>query len=217
MNINININITMSIPISSSHEYRLKILGEAGKVYSDSGKFFDSIMSIRDINLTELGFDTIDSINIDILNTKIRDFMSSDEYTNKKFVKYNKLKTYIEFKNFIEKLNLPEEIKSIKVRSEYQKEVVCHFITTRWEQYIEGSHERLSIALHALTTNLTLREKETYANNIPLADIYEIENRCKPKLLKSPLKFKLKLELGGSIRKRKYNSRRRPHRRTSRK
>ena len=210
----------MSIPISSSYDYRLQILGEAGNyVYSQSGEFFDSIMSILDINLTELGFDvsdTIDSINITTLNQKSIAFMTYDKYKKSKLKEYDKLGTYIRLKNLIEKLNLPEEIKSIKDRSEYQKAVLYHFIITRWEQYINGSNERLFNSINALNIRLTPHEKETYANNIPLKVIIEIEDKCKTNL---KFKFRLnsELELGGSIRKRKYNSRRRIRRRTARK
>jgi len=74
--------------------------------------------------LTELGFDvsdTIDSINNITLNKKSIEFMTSDKYNKSKLTEYDKLGTYIRLKNLIEKLNLPEEIKSIKDRSEYQK------------------------------------------------------------------------------------------------
>ena len=214
----------MSIPISSPYHYRLQILAEAGNyVYSQSGEFFDSIRSISDIDLTELGFGgerSIDDITVKDVAIKISDLLTD---TSKKIKKstleqYDKLKKYIQLKDLIEKLNLPEEVKSIKDRddrddrAEYQKAVLYHFIITRWEQYINGSNERLVNSINALNIRLTPREKETYANNIQWKVINEIEDKCKTNL---KFKFGLNSELGGSIRKRKYNSRRRPSRKSS--
>jgi hypothetical protein len=198
----------MSISISPYH-YRLQILGEAeNSVYSESGQFFDSIRSIPDIDLTKLGVgDTIDSIEIQTVTRKIQDLINDSSIKLDKSIveQYDKLKTYIRLKNLIGKLNLPEEVKSIEDRDEYQKEVLYHFIITRWEQYINGSNELLDKSINELNTLLTRNEKYIHANNIPWKVINEIENRCK-----TNLRFKLKLnsELGGSIRKRKYNSRR---------
>lgn len=206
----------MSIPISSPYHYRLQILNEADKsVYVQSGVFCESIRSISDIDLTELGFDvsdTIDSINITTLNQKSTEFMTCAEYKKSKLKEYDKLGTYIRLKNLIEKLNLPEEVKSIKVRAEYQKAVLYHFIITRWEQYINGSNERLVNSINELNTLLTYNDKYTYVSNIPWELINEIEDKCKTNL---KFKFGLNSELGGSIRKRKYNSRRRPSRKSS--
>ena len=224
----------MSIEKSSYH-YRLQILNEADKsVYVQSGDFFDSIRSISDIDLTNLGFGgkgSIDNITVKEVTKKIGD-LGTD--TSKKFTKskstleqYDKLKKYIQLKDRIGNLNLPEEVKSIEDRDEYQKAVLYHLIITRWEQYINGKNERLVNSINELNTLLTYNDKYTYVSNIPWEVINEIENMCKTNLR---FKLKLELDLGGSTRKRKSSAstrrrpsrkssaiKRRPHRRTSRK
>jgi hypothetical protein len=228
----------------SLSKIRENILTIAGnKYYSEIGEFFDTRKSFSDIDLKNLGFDedTIDSITIKKIVEKEKEKREStniytvEDYDESQFKPYKMLKRYIELKKRIVDLNLPEDVKSITDRSEYQKAVLYYFIKSRWK-YVNDELKKgqspqsipIDKLIKMLIQPLSEDTRQTICGQIPRNVLEEIELRYASELKQSG-SFN-----GGSTRKRKSSSThrrrpsrkssstkrrrsRRPHRRTSRK
>ena len=147
-------------------------------------------------------------------------------------------KKYIQFKQDIEELKLPEEVEFINDRIKYQKEILYYFIKSSWKRVNDEVKEGTTskgvstpdgIPKDQLIKNLQ-RElpepvRKEICGRIPRDVLREIELRYASELKKP------ESTIGGSIRKRNSSStrrrpsrkssatkpRRRPRRRTSRK
>ena len=142
-------------------------------------------------------------------------------------------KKYIQFKQDIEKLNLPAEVEFINDRIKYQKEILYYFIKNRWKlvnDNVIGGTTSEGIPKDQLIINLETKlpesTREEICAQIPRDVLREIELRYASELKKPGS------TIGGSIRKRNSSStrrrprrgkssatkpRRRPRRRTARK
>ena len=126
-------------------------------------------------------------------------------------------KKYIQFKQDIEELKLPEEVEFINDRIKYQKEILYYFIKNSWklvnDKVKKGSTSKgipKDQLIETLRTKLPESDRRVFCGQIPHDVLREIELRYASELEKP------ESTIGGSIRKRNSSStRRRPSRKSS--